>query len=129
MSAENGSGGSLPEDQQPRVIPLGPHWVATVFPSGEVVVQQISDVVVCGTHLRINMREERDSALEKMLKDLEPERFAVRAVLLRQDGAVLSDLFGISGAGEITEAAHEILPSMVDSVPRYYKHISDGEDW
>lgn len=129
MKPKNNSGGSPVESLQPVVFPLGPHWVATVFPSGEVVLQHLSDVIICGTHLRINMKEKIEPALEKILQDLEPERIAVRTVLLRQDGAVLSDLFGISSSGEITEAAHEIIPSIVDSVPRYYKHVSDGEDW
>ena len=114
-----------------RVMSLGPHWVAVVLPDGSVLMQHLSTVPVCGTDRVFDLvRMQIDQSLELAdLTEIDPERFAVRTLLLSYDGSVLCDPDGISPKGELSEAAFTMLSPTIHASAKYFARNTGKGDW
>lgn len=126
----------MPKPEPPRppvsqVMALGKHWVAIILADGSVLLQHHSQVPVCGTDKIYNLMEVTQEEAEHLaeLKEKDPERIAVRTVLMSYDGSVLCDPDGISPNGNLTPSAFTLIPPTIYSCSKYFSRNTGRDDW
>lgn len=114
-----------------HVIPLNAHWVATVKEDGSILLQHLSKVVIGGTSEVVDLltTEHHKTNIHTTLQALDPERLAVRTILLQPDGSIISDVDSISPKGELTSACYQVISPTIESAYRYFSRTSGKNNW
>jgi hypothetical protein len=114
-----------------NVVRLGRCWTATILSDNSIILQHLSQVCIGGSGEVVDLLDMNlpyDSA-QYYMGEMDEDRVGVRTLLLRTNGAVVTDPDAISPSGVLSEDAYEAIPDTQQSSRRYFSRSSNKGDW